>query len=442
MPNQTSTNKHLNKLIDFRQAVYCSGFTKLRDAQFELLDALLLSGPLGSFPELSLSPVFRRQWPSAYAALEEGGQDTPWLQKYLCAQVPSQGIQVFSLDGTGWPRPQAPTLPDRQYLYSPTQAVAGDSIVVGHPYSILAWVAQPRSSWALPVTVERIASSQDAIEVGVAQVKQVCKLRQEADFTICVADGRYGNHRFLHPLKEQPCGVLVRLRKDRVLYSPPPPYSGSGRPRKHGRRFAFKEPYTWGEPEQWLQFQDPRWGQVDLRYWGHLHAREAADTPFGVLRLQVHLEREHPPEALWLGWQGPAWPLAVLWHYYQLRWPIEPSIRWRKEQLHWTLPQFWDAEACERWSTLVTLAQWMLYLALPLVQDQPLPWQRKQANLTPGRVRQGLGSLFTQIGTPAAPCKPRGKSPGWPKGRVRSRPARYPVVKKGTKKPKARRKAA
>lgn len=369
-------------------------------------------------------------------------KDAPWLQEHLCSQVPSQGVQVFSLDSTVWPRPQAPTLSDRQYLYSPTKAIDGDSIVVGHPYSILAWVAQPRSSWALPMDVERISSSRDAIEVGIAQVKQLCKLRQGADFAVVVADGRYGNHRFLRSLKDQPCGVLARLRKDRVLYRPPPPYSGRGRPREHGERFAFKEPHTWGEPEQWLQFKDPQWGQVDIRYWGNLHAREAADTPFGVLRLQVHLERERPPEALWLAWQGPAWPADVLWRYYQLRWPIEPSIRWRKEQLHWTLPQFQDAGACERWSMLVSLAQWTLYLARPLVQDQPLPWQKGQPRLTPGRVRRGLGALFTRIGTPARPSKRRGKSPGWAKGRVRRRPARYLVVKKGTKKPKSKRKAA
>ena len=67
--------------------------------------------------------------------------------------------------------------------------------------------------------------------------------------------------------------------------------------------------------------------RVDILYWSKLHASQAHDTPFGVLRVCVHLERERPPQPLWLGWQGPAWPLYVLWRYYQLRWPIEPSIR-------------------------------------------------------------------------------------------------------------------
>lgn len=442
MQSQESTDQHLNNLIEFRQRLHRFGFTKLRDAQFELLDALLLSGPVNSFAELSLSPVFRRRWPSAYAALEDGQQDTDWLKGFLGQQVPTRGVQVFALDGTAWPRPKAPTLADRQYVYSPTKAIDGGSIVVGHSYSLLAWVAQPQSSWALPLDIQPITRAEDAVSVGVAQVKEWCQRRQGADFSVVVADGTYGNHRFLVPLRDQSCGLLVRLRRDRVLYRPPPPYRGRGRPRQHGERFAFKEPQTWGEPQQQLRFRDPRWGQVEIQYWDGLHARESAPTPFGVLRIQVHREQGRPPEALWLGWQGPAWPANLLWRYYQLRWPVEPSIRWRKQQLHWTRPQFRDLTTCQRWTMLVTLAQWLLYLARPLVQDQPLPWQKKQPNLTPGRVRQGMGALFTQIGTPAAKPKPRGKPPGWPQGRLRTRPPRYPVVKKGPKKPESSRKAA
>jgi hypothetical protein len=70
-----STTEQLNKIITFRQAVYEQAFTRARDAQFELLDALLLSSNLSSFPELRLSPVFHRQWHSVYAALARGRQD-------------------------------------------------------------------------------------------------------------------------------------------------------------------------------------------------------------------------------------------------------------------------------------------------------------------------------------------------------------------------------
>jgi len=90
MPKE-STTQQLNNLIEFRQAVYERGLLRARDAQFELIDALLLSGSIRSFPELSLSPAFRRKWPSAYAAIEEGDQDREWLEEQFVAQVPRQG---------------------------------------------------------------------------------------------------------------------------------------------------------------------------------------------------------------------------------------------------------------------------------------------------------------------------------------------------------------
>lgn len=346
----------------------------------------------------------------------------------------------FALDTSAWPRPCSPTLPERQYVHSPTASVGGSSIVIGYPYSVLAWVVHERSSWALPVDIERIST--DAVQVGVAQVKHLCQQRSRGSLDVIVGDGSYGNHRFLTPLRDQPCGVLVRLRRDRVLYREPPPYNGRGRPKVHGERFVFKEPDSWGVPDQHLKFNDPHWGKVELQYWSGLHARQAPDTPFGVLLAQVHLEREQPPQALWLAWQGPAWPAYALWRYYQMRWSIEPSIRWRKRQLHWSLPQFGSAQACDRWTMMVSLAQWMTYMARHLVQDNPLPWHKAQSKLTPGRVQLGLGGLFMQIGTPAGPPKTRGKSPGWPKGRPRDGPVRYPVVRKRPKGPKSRRKVA
>ena len=71
MKKQTTTTKHINKINEFRQAIYEQGLKKRRDAQFELIDALLTCWRIGSFPELSLSPMFRRGWESVYKAIEK-----------------------------------------------------------------------------------------------------------------------------------------------------------------------------------------------------------------------------------------------------------------------------------------------------------------------------------------------------------------------------------
>ncbi len=43
-----------------------------KDALFDLMDAVLVTRSVYSFVELSVSPVFRRQWPSIYEAIEDG----------------------------------------------------------------------------------------------------------------------------------------------------------------------------------------------------------------------------------------------------------------------------------------------------------------------------------------------------------------------------------
>ena len=114
---------------------------------------------------------------------------------------------------------------------------------------------------------------------------------------------------------------------------------------------------------------------------------------------------------------------------------IEHWYRFAKQRLHWTLPKVKTPEQGERWSDLMPMLSWQLWLARDIVADCPLPWQKPQENPTPGRVCQGMGGVLTQIGTPAARPKPRGKSPGWPKGRPRTRAPRHPIVKKSDKTP-------
>jgi hypothetical protein len=440
--------QQFNNLIEFRQTVYDHVLTRARDAQFELVDALLLSAPIHTFPELSRSPAFRRQWPSAYTAVEDGRQDRERLERYLTQLLPTDGCLVFSLDSTAWSHAAARTMLDRQYVHSASDTGLGSPVVVGHPYSVLAWAPERNTSWAPPLSIRRVLSQKTDVEVGVEQVKQLCRDRWAEmlqTFHLIVADGKYGNHSFLGPLKEEPCGVLARMRCDRVLHQAPGEYSGKGRPRVHGERFAFKEPETWGEPQETVELEDEKWGKVRLRRWDGLHARQDANTVFSVLLVEAHRERETSAKPLWLAYQPPPGqrpsepPLVNLWRGYQHRWPVEPGTRFRKQYLAWTLPRFQDADACDRWTLLVTLAQWQLFLARESITDRPLPWQRAQEKPTPERVLQGLGGLFSQIDTPARPPKARGKSPGWPSGRPRSRRERQRVVKKTKSKAKKKR---
>ena len=93
---------------------------------------------------------------------------------------------------------------------------------------------------------------------------------------------------------------------------------------------------------------------------------------------------------------------------------------------------------CDSWTSMVDIAYWQLFLARPLVTDRPLPWQKPQRNLTPGRVLQAMTLLFAMIGTPTQSVQRRGKSPGWPKGRKRCPPQRYQTVRRSRKRSQIR----
>ena len=235
------------------------------------MDAICLTGRTSLVSEFEFSKVFRRQWHSLYKALERGRLETEWMRRYLAQQVPQEGVQYYSLDGSAWPRPRAETMDDRQYVYHPTAAVNGGSVCVGYPYSMLDWVPEAHQSWSLSVSIERIPSQMTAVEMGIAQVKQLSQNRAQIRdvLDIVAADGKYGNAKFLRPLQGQHCGIVVRLRRDRVLYwaAEQPQKRKRGRPRIHGERFAFKEPETWGTPDEVMTFEHAKFGQVKLERW-------------------------------------------------------------------------------------------------------------------------------------------------------------------------------
>jgi len=434
MTTLKSTTKHLTNLIEFQQAIYEHVLVNECDAQYELLTSMLVSGPISSFPELSQSPVFQRQWSSVYQAIRRGAQDRAWLTGYLSQQVPPDSI--FALDCSAWVHPRARVLDGQQFTRVPSRAVTGHAIAQGHVYSELAYIPERRGSFAPPISTARVLADQTPVACGIAQVKKLREARPESH-DIVTGDGSYGNHDFFGGVQAVGTTIVARLRCDRILYGSPPPYAGRGRPRVHGKRFAFKDPTTWPEPDEVMCFADEHHGQVRLSRWSGYHAKQGPAVPFETIRAETHLERDQPPKPVWLGCiNAEPYTGQQLWCAYDCRWTIEPAFAFRKQQLHWTLPRFQQAERCDRWTCLVDLAYWTLFLARELAPDKPLPWQKSQSVLTPGRVKQGLPWLFGAIERPTRPVQTRGKSPGWPKGRSRSPLSRHKVRRKRQKRPK------
>ncbi len=132
-----------------------------------------------------------------------------------------------------------------------------------------------------------------------------------------------------------------------------------------------------------------KWGTVQNQHWAGLHFRLAAAHSLQLLRITVAGKGtvKRAPQPMWSGWLGEEMPaLEQTWRCYLRRFAVDHWNRFAKQRLHWTSPHFSTTAQAERWSDLMPLLSWQLWLARESVLDNPLPWQKSQIELTPGRV--------------------------------------------------------
>lgn len=418
--------QHFTNLTQFRQAAYaCLG--PARDALFELCDANLQMAHTDSIAELSLASSFRRKWSSAYEAVQDGRPDRRALLQLYLSQSSSETPLLLAGDHTAWSHLWAETLAGRSYQHQPSAIPGRRPITIGHGYSTLAIVPEESGSWALPLLHEQITDQKPVVQ-GAAQLHQVYELLQKRFLSLW--DAEYGCAAFLRDTSDLPVDKLLRLRGNLCLEGPTKPRKPKGQPPKHGIPFKFKDPTTWWSPDQVVEEQDPQFGPVVIRIWNGLRFKQALDCRMRVAqieRLQSPGTRRKP-RMLWLAWVG-AEPPARWWSHYTRRYPIEHWYRFAKRRLHWTLPRFATSAQCQRWSDLMPLMTWELWLARPIAEDCHLPWQKAQRLLVPGRVCQVWERILAQIGTPTRMCKSRGQSPGWQTGQPRQARQQFPLVR-------------
>jgi len=422
----SSATEHFNKLIQFRQAVYwCLG--NARDALFELSDAVVQMRQIQSFAELSCAPAFRRKWSSVYEALQDGRPNWEELRKVYLEQVDQRQRPILVGDHTAWSRLWAGTLSERSYQHQPTVIPGRRPITIGHGYSTLALVPEAEGSWALPLLHERILD-QKPIEKGAHQLERVCQELPVRPLSLW--DAEYGCTAFLLATAKVNADKEIRLRTNLALEGPTKAFTGHGPHPKHGIKFKFQDPATWWEPDQVCEDTDSEFGAVRVQIWLGLRFSKALDCRMRVARIErpQAAGTRRKPKILWLAWVGEE-PPEHWWRFYTRRYPIDHWYRFAKGRLHWTLPRFATPQQAERWSQLMPFITWELWLAREIVADTPLPWQKPQTLLAPGRVCQGMQNLLVAIGTPARACKPRGIAPGWPSGKPRRRRPRYEVVR-------------
>jgi hypothetical protein len=428
------------------------------DALFELGDAVLTAAPGRPLPYLSLEPVFRRGHGMVYQGLAAGRIDEEGVRDLLVAARPAGWPLVFAIDASTWPRPAAVTSPGRAY-----QHLAGKNGrhggVPGWSFQVLAQLSSEPDSWTAPHDQVRVPSGHGTRQAAGQVTAHAARLRAggESGVPLYVLDAGYGEAELSWALRGQIAAgqvqVLVRVRADRTLYADPPPRRPGqrGRPRRHGDRFACKDPATWGPPARELATHDPRYGQVQVTAWGGLHPELERRGAFAgltgplpiirgtIIRVQVSSlprSRKHP-DPIWLWHAGPAAPdLDLCWRAYLHRFDIEHTFRFAKTTLGWAGPAVRTPDQASRWTWLILAALTQLRLARDTAADHRLPWEKPSppGHLTPGRVYRDFPRLLTITGTPARTPKTTRPGPGRPKGRTSTPAPRHPV-KRQTPKP-------
>ncbi len=220
----------------FRKEVYQS-FEQRADASMDVVDALTTAVAVESPVALSESPLFRREFSSIYDTLSFGKVALPTLRKALFYNQPADaetisGYEVYAVDCTKEPAPEAETLPDRgqsrRGRYAPLE--------VGHVQSWLVRLVASGSSWCMPLDVRRVPTDSSDSQVGAEQVADLASHASDRP-KIVVADSLYCNASFLAIFTMVPLiYALVRIRSNRVLYEAPPPRKPKQKARspKHG----------------------------------------------------------------------------------------------------------------------------------------------------------------------------------------------------------------
>jgi hypothetical protein len=340
------------------------------------------------------------------------------------------GHRVVLVDHTGFPRPAAPTVTERERYHGPN-----DTRPVGHRYSWLSQLVDQDSAWVAPLDVERIGPTSTPISTAVTQVTRLAKTSDEP--ILMVGDREYGVDEVLRVVPDLEGAKVTwsaRLRSNLVFYLPPPPRQPGqkGRSRQYGARVQLNDPASWPAPVWSTTETTPKGERLELRGWADWRRRGFPAQPLQLVQVRV-LRADGQAK-----YKQPLWVMVV----GALEWALIAPLygcRWREETWHaqakdifgWSRAQLGDVARQDRWTWVVLLAAWQLLLARELARDCPRPWERAGGGRLPlARVQRDYGRVLREFGLGVAPPKPRGKAPGRPLGTVLAPKPRQPLLKR------------
>jgi len=459
-----------DKLKNYRATLY-SFFHKRKDAILNLLDAISSFGHQSrSVVQLCEARCFDRQYSSITDAIADGLPHADWEgvethQFNTLFDATAGKPPCFLVDCTPNPRPFSRKLMDRTITHKPNPAPGNKPICVGHQYSCVALCPDDElahdKKWITPLSMRRVSSQEKGNEVGLQQVvDHIKQFELENDLVVSVGDSLYGTEkcRIIAGSKANLVHIF-RLNSKRNVYFLPQVGSDKSRGRKkeYGAKVALSKPDTHPKPDH--QSDTARLARSGKLYtlkidaWDNILLRgskkyRASKHPMTLVRIRLFNDKGDSVfnRPLWLavfGRQRDLISLISIYQYYASRYNIEHFFRFGKHKLLLSTYQTADTEHEENWWKLCIVAYNQLYLAKSLVPHRIKPWEKylpafqqpgsKQRRMgTPSQTQRGFDTLLEQIGTPAAPCVPRGKSLGRLKGQAGPVRTDNPIIFKGS----------
>lgn len=461
----------------FRENLY-NFFPRRADVLMELIDALASNTNARAVVELSLSPLFRREYSSVYDAIdnlfvpsapEKAVQEQRKHEQGLLRLIAEflsrpqrRKYWLFGTDVTYLSRQFADTLADRTFVHCPNTIKGNKPVTIGHDYSILSCLPEKVNSdsppWVVPLIVRRVQSTEKATQVGAEQIAAVVldeTLPFKDALSVLVEDSAYSGRSHLGSVAIHLDLIsVIRFPGNRVVYRKFELSEGEdnsvGHPTWYGDRFDLKDPTTWSEPDETaattLLTKKGRTYTVQLEGWHDMVRTGKKDIPmhkypFTLVRARV-LDADGNPvfkRDMWLlaiGERRRELSLIDIWEAYSQRYDVEHFYRYGKQRLLMNAFQTPQVEHEENWWQIVQLAYIQLWLARSLAEALPRPWERYLPQPEPGcaapaTVQRNFERIVREIGTPAQPPKHRGNSPGRAKGNKPPPRSRQPVIKKG-----------
>jgi len=216
---------NLNTLNAFRHAVY-GCFKRAGDALFNTVDALSSETAAHSFPELSLSPLFQRRWPSLYEAFEDGQIEASQLRQVFVQFAPLPRPGSVRLCGSRYQQfvpPGGETAVDRTLVPMPNVPESAHAVCPAWVISSVVLLPEEAGQGTFVLDSQRVASTGLATQVGANQVQAVVDLLVQRGLRpVILGDRWYACAPFLVRMAQVAASCLLRVKSNRVFYRPAP----------------------------------------------------------------------------------------------------------------------------------------------------------------------------------------------------------------------------